>query len=79
LQIPVVEYPVVITALEETTLRSWLGMFLVNETYKGITPIGSITTNKAVVDVRRSCKFMLFIKLRDPETTNEIDEGKERE
>jgi hypothetical protein len=27
--------PVVITALEETTLRSWLGMFLVSETYKG--------------------------------------------
>ena len=68
--------PVVITALEETTLRSWLGMFLVSETYKGITPIGSITTKKAMVDVTRSCKFMLFIKPRDPETTNEIDEGK---
>lgn len=72
--------PVVITALEETTLRSWLGTFLVSETYKGITPIGSITTNKTMVDVRRSCKFMLFIKSRDLETTtNEIDEGKERE
>jgi hypothetical protein len=54
-------------------------MFLVSETYKGITPIGSITTNKAMVDVRRSCTFMLLIKCRDVEATNEIDEGKERE
>ena len=71
--------PVVITALEEITLRSWFEMFLVSETYKGITPIGSITTNKAIVDVRSSCTFMLLIKCRDVEATNEIDEGKERE
>jgi len=71
--------PVVITALEETTLRSLLDMFLVSETYNGITPTGSITTNKAMVDARRSCAFMLFIKLRDPYSTNEIDEGNERE
>jgi hypothetical protein len=69
--------PVVITALEEITLRSLLDMFLVSETYKGITPTGSITTNKAMVDVRRSCTFKLLIKLRDPDTTTEIDEGNE--
>jgi hypothetical protein len=71
--------PAVITALEEITLRSLYGMFLVSETYKGITPIGSITTNKAIVDVRRSCTFILFIKLRGPATANEINEGNERE
>jgi hypothetical protein len=71
--------PVVITALEEITLRSWFEMFLVSETYKGITPIGSITTNKAIVDVRSSCIFMLLIECRDVEAINEIDEGKERE
>jgi hypothetical protein len=71
--------PVVITALEEITLRSLFDMFLVSETYKGITPIGSITTNNAMVEVRRSCTFILLIKLRDPVTTNENDEGEERE
>jgi hypothetical protein len=69
--------PVVITALDEITLRSLFDMCLVSETYKGITPTGSITTNKAMVDVRRSCTFKLLIKLRDPDTINEIDEGNE--
>ncbi len=69
---------VVITALEETTLRSLLDMFLVSETYNGITSTGSITTNKTMVDVRRSCAFMLFIKLRDPYSTK-TDEKNARE
>jgi hypothetical protein len=30
-----------------------------------------------MVDVRRSCTFMLLIKLRDPDATNKIDEKKE--
>jgi hypothetical protein len=71
--------PVVITALEEITLRSLFDTFLVSETYKGITPIGSITTNNAMVDVRRSCTLTLFIKLRDSDTTNGIDEDKREE
>jgi hypothetical protein len=50
--------PVVIIALEVTVFRSSFEMFLVSETNNGITPIGSITTNKAIVEVMR-----LFISM----------------
>src|ERR671918_655235 len=50
--------PVVIIALEVTFFLSFFDMFLVSETNNGITPIGSITTNNAIVEVTRSFTSM---------------------
>jgi hypothetical protein len=45
--------PVVIIVLEVTVFLSFLERFLVSEINNGTTPIGSITTNKAIVEVMR--------------------------
>jgi hypothetical protein len=50
-------------------------MFLVSETNNGITPIGSITTNKAIVEVMRS---LMSITSKIVETIGWIDEIEER-
>jgi hypothetical protein len=64
--------PVVIIALEVTFFLSLFDTFLVRETNNGITPIGLITTNKAIVEVMRS--FTSIKSDRIVEATCGIDE-----
>jgi hypothetical protein len=50
--------PVVIIALEVTVFLSFFDLFLVRDINNGIIPIGSIITNKAIVEVMRSFTSM---------------------
>jgi hypothetical protein len=68
--------PVVIIALEVTVFLSFLERFLVNEINNGTTSIGSITTNKAIVEVIR-----LFTSMKSDrivEMMDGMDEIEER-
>src|ERR671918_2372542 len=66
--------PTVIIALEVTFFLSFFDIFLVSEINNGITPIGSITTNKAIVEVMRSFTSMAS---KMAETIGGIDEIEE--
>jgi hypothetical protein len=68
--------PVVIIALEVTVFLSFFDMFLVSETNNGMTPIGSITTNKAIVEVMRLFTSMTSEKMEEiMDGIDETDEG----
>jgi hypothetical protein len=67
--------PVVIIALEVTVFLSFFDLFLVRDINNGIIPIGSITTNKAIVEVMRLFTSMKSDKI--VETREGIDEIEE--
>src|ERR687898_964922 len=67
--------PVVIIALEVTVFLSFFDMFLVSETNNGITPIGSIITNNAIVEVTRSFTSMKAKIVGMMGGIDEIEEG----
>src|ERR687897_3442401 len=66
--------PVVIIALEVTVFLSFFDLFLVRDINNGIIPIGSIITNKAIIEVMRSFTSM---ESKIAESIGGIDEIKE--
>ena len=72
--------PVVIIALEVTILLCFFDMLLVSEINNGIIPIGSITTNKAIVEVMRSFTSMKSDRIVEMmEGIDEIEEESSEE
>ena len=72
--------PVVIIALEVTILLCFFDMLLVSEINNGIIPIGSITTNKAIVEVTRAFTSMKSDRILEMmEGIDEIEEESSEE
>src|SRR5918996_6316433 len=72
--------PVVIIALEVTVFLSFFDLFLVRDINNGIIPIGSIITNKAIVEVMRSFTSMKSDRIVEMmEGIDEIEEESSEE